>query len=68
MNAILFVLVLSSGDGGINTDLKFNTMADCWEAAKAVTTRTYSAGSSSGFRYLAATCVPAKNLVRKDPK
>lgn len=68
MNSLIFVLVLASGEGGINTDLKFKTMADCWEAAKAVTTPTNSAGSSAGFRYMAATCVPAKNLALKDPK
>lgn len=68
MNSIIFVLVLLSGDGGINTDLKFKTMTDCWEVAKSVTTLTNSAGSSIAFRYVGATCVRTNNLVLKDQK
>lgn len=67
MNPILFVLVLASADGGINTDLKFTDGASCRATAislmSAAKTKDDALGERGGVRYLRAVCVPAANLV-----
>lgn len=69
MNAIVFVLVLASSDGGINTDLKFSSMAACRATAGAlmgeVESRGGVFGNRGGFRYVRAICVQASGLISK---
>ena len=69
MNALVFVLVLASADGGINTDLKFLDMASCRATATALmevaSSRSGVIGDRIGFRYVRAICVRATNLVTK---
>lgn len=69
MNAIIFVLVLASSDGGINTDLKFSDMASCRATAVDLISteknRSDVIGDRIGFRYVRAICVRASNLLLK---
>lgn len=68
MNAIIFVLILSSGDGGINTDLKFTDITSCRTTARELINEANNKdtriGDSAGFRYVRAICVKASNLIQ----
>jgi hypothetical protein len=66
MNSIIFVLVLASGDGGINTDLKFRDEADCKAAASAINNRLDDRspeGFRTGFRYMGAKCIKTNRVI-----
>jgi len=69
VNVVLFVLVLASSDGGINTDLKFGDMASCRATATSLIAaeknRSDVIGDRIGFRYVRAICVRATNLITK---
>jgi hypothetical protein len=68
MNAIVFVLLLASSDGGINTDLKFSDFQSCMITATVINNEAlrYNSGNNNprGFRYVRAMCVKASNLVQ----
>lgn len=66
LTPIVFVLVLMSADGGIDTNLRFADLLSCRRAAHAVahTPKENQYGDRIGDRYVLAKCVPAKGLLR----
>jgi len=54
MFKIIFVLVINSYHGGINTDLQFRTLAQCESAKQQI---QKEAGYKAGGGSLAATCL-----------
>lgn len=63
---IVYVLMLVTADGGIDTNLRFVDLLSCRQAAHAVahTPKENQYGDRIGDRYLLAKCVPAKGLLK----
>ena len=62
----IYVLVLITADGGIDTNLRFADLLSCRQAAHAViyTAEADHYGDRIGDRYLLAKCISAKGLLK----